>query len=967
MGGGIISPLFILILFIIGGCKKDTDLCSVKPGERIVFGVETGSVYDVKAECSENGYDGVYYLDWGSGNNTEVIINETEISADKSIPDTKTSYSGIENVIGGKKIERIDWNDGDGISIYGVNVDPSTPSLAKYKIISPSIGSSPYRSSASVELDNTANPNGLNWGTMASDFYAVYPAVDSYTLSLSDTPSACEVKVQLSQNLYHNNMTFGNKSYYTPSMYYAAMMAVERNVTPTSKVNLKFFPIYTAFDITLGNPSQLNDLEIRKVSLISTSGHLSGKYLCRFDKAAFPNGLKSTSNLSFPASEIENPSNIAECSLYSFSLRKNLSNLLIIRFFVIPEQHNDLSLKVEFTDGSSRTIAFKKSGGAPIIFEPCKKYNIKIGVGGYFLNTENPDPMEWYINGDKNFKVASYKISSSGTVSKVPWHVEGYSLTENGPFSLANKPGWLWLSTENGLGVNSESSIELPSYRISVAPTFIFKSETYILRGRNEVGSASDPIDLSTIAFPWINVTSTVPSNTANCYVVTQPGWYKFPLVYGNAIKNGNPNASAYTSTSPFNNILKNFVRHDGNKITSPWIKDNGFSVSAAEIVWEDWLNNIDHGTIAVDGNYIKFQIKQDNIHEGNNVIAAKDASGNILWSWNIWVTSQTLSAIPVQNNWVAAGSPAGGKEYFQFLSENLGASSGGEQLDYAERKIYVKLTNDKKSSVICLEKQSGRIAASGYASPYYQYGRKDPFYPADGLTSTGTKTCFDKDGNIIEGTGTGGSASIASDNWNANSASSANIAIANMISKPQVFNNAQERYYINLWTTNVNTTSITDDLAHAVFIPSVKTVYDPSPAGFVIPPNGAFTGFTNTGMNISGSSWSGIVPAGINMSSFPSTALWFFHTRLGRTGGTILFHPCGGRHHEDGPINEFYFSTGSYCTSTKVYNKYSFIFSFQDYFGTFACNAGTSMNTAGNSWYNNDYYASNVRPVAEN
>ena len=79
------------------------------------------------------------------------------------------------------------------------------------------------------------------------------------------------------------------------------------------------------------------------------------------------------------------------------------------------------------------------------------------------------------------------------------------------------------------------------------------------------------------------------------------------------------------------------------------------------------------------------------------------------------------------------------------------------------------------------------------------------------------------------------------------------------------------------------------------------------------------------------------------------------------------MFHPCGGRNYYSGPINSYYFSTGMYCTSTKVYNKYSFILSFQDYFGTFACNAGTSMNTAGNSWYNNDYYASNVRPVAEN
>ena len=33
--------------------------------------------------------------------------------------------------------------------------------------------------------------------------------------------------------------------------------------------------------------------------------------------------------------------------------------------------------------------------------------------------------------------------------------------------------------------------------------------------------------------------------NTANCYVVNASGTYTFPLVYGNGIKNGAPNAPA--------------------------------------------------------------------------------------------------------------------------------------------------------------------------------------------------------------------------------------------------------------------------------------------------------------------------------------------------------------------------------------------------------------------------------------
>lgn len=51
--------------------------------------------------------------------------------------------------------------------------------------------------------------------------------------------------------------------------------------------------------------------------------------------------------------------------------------------------------------------------------------------------------------------------------------------------------------------------------------------------------------------------------NTANCYVVNAPGYYSFPLVYGNAIKNGTANTSAYISTAPpASDILSNFINH---------------------------------------------------------------------------------------------------------------------------------------------------------------------------------------------------------------------------------------------------------------------------------------------------------------------------------------------------------------------------------------------------------------------
>ncbi len=49
----------------------------------------------------------------------------------------------------------------------------------------------------------------------------------------------------------------------------------------------------------------------------------------------------------------------------------------------------------------------------------------------------------------------------------------------------------------------------------------------------------------------------TTAMNTANCYIINAPGRYSLPLVYGNAIKNGATNSSAYISNATGTGILK--------------------------------------------------------------------------------------------------------------------------------------------------------------------------------------------------------------------------------------------------------------------------------------------------------------------------------------------------------------------------------------------------------------------------
>ena len=93
---------------------------------------------------------------------------------------------------------------------------------------------------------------------------------------------------------------------------------------------------------------------------------------------------------------------------------------------------------------------------------------------------------------------------------------------------------------------------------------------------------------------------------TANCYIVTEGGDYKFKAVKGNSTESVGAVASAA--------ILWETV----NTTTAP---------AANAII----------STVGVEDGYITFSTP-DPIMCGNALIAAKDEGGNILWSWHIWI-----------------------------------------------------------------------------------------------------------------------------------------------------------------------------------------------------------------------------------------------------------------------------------------------------------------------------------------
>ena len=96
-------------------------------------------------------------------------------------------------------------------------------------------------------------------------------------------------------------------------------------------------------------------------------------------------------------------------------------------------------------------------------------------------------------------------------------------------------------------------------------------------------------------------------TSPANCYIVTKAGMYAFKAVKGNSVESV------------------------GN-------------VASAEVLWETFGTDQQPsvGDLVKDVSYSNGEITfKATDKKGNAVIAAKDASGKILWSWHIWMTDQ--------------------------------------------------------------------------------------------------------------------------------------------------------------------------------------------------------------------------------------------------------------------------------------------------------------------------------------
>lgn len=368
--------------------------------------------------------------------------------------------------------------------------------------------------------------------------------------------------------------------------------------------------------------------------------------------------------------------------------------------------------------------------------------------------------------------------------------------------------------------------------------------------------SKEKPWDLSTCG-------GKLSRNTANCYVIDREGWYFLPFVYGNAIKDGKDNKDAYnfngtraTGINSRDKYLSPFKNHANGNITAPDIPAS--YCNSVSKTWADVYNVIsDLEIVTYDGKRgVRFRANKFNLQQGSSCIALFNSNNQVVWSWHIWISEHWLNPTNGQphafNNstsdvtfeasysgrrnrgdlQVTHPTRTGFKYYVS--PYNLGWCDP-KNVDYLRRPGTMSFvqykpdgtTRSGKTASLPILQDGAQIEYKYGNNTYYQFGRKDPIVGF-----------VDHNNNIKRNFGPYQYAMAAQP-----------VAIQQGILHPNTLfckgpNNTNSNdwcstHYINLWNNNKLSTwtQDTSDYNALFLFYGLKTVYDPCPPGYMVPP----------------------------------------------------------------------------------------------------------------------------------
>ena len=754
--------------------------------------------------------------------------------------------------------------------------------------------------------------NGI---TLSPSNYSQVPYVDfevkNNVVDQVDLMTACSGEVHYE----HGNDPTSNLKF-THALA-AVKFSIGSNLSPVTIKKIEVSGVKYKGRYKLPNKADGSDAAWLSVDNATTTMTLDG---INVNAAEMPNTM-----LAGALNPATNPNNRAGRDAYTF--------LMIPQVLPAKTETNHAKVTIYYEEGgSTKHISFPLTGEWKANTTREYKLSQKNSSWGYTFTLADENKVYDY-QGDETssniaFKVTSYR-QGGGTQQPIPWKISKY---EEWDYTLhggtggwvdkgETKPAWLGDLTDHGNGgtVAEEGNT-------AVKPAVIDKLAAYnqVLKDATPKGTAGNPYNL---ANPGGNGSMMDIEESANCYLISAPGHYCLPLVYGNSYKNNIVNGHSFRSAQPASipYLLKTFKDHRDMDMAGARISAQlGTYLNGASIVWMDQPNLIRSSSLSVVNNipthlgsmdFLEFEVKKEDIRNGNAVIAVK-LGNTIVWSWHLWfIHDDALNTITCTN--------FQGHEY-KFTQEMLGMKYTALRVSTysAPRKVRVKVEQTvanggvKQSAYITITQNPGN-ARQGY-STLYQFGRKDAF--------PGTNT-------IAQG-------SYSFDN------TSGGRSLGYAIQHPEnmfTYSSILGSYYWdwcnatydNLWSADNTVKSFNDNSV-------IKTVYDPCPAGFHMPASNAFTGFTTNGQNNGPMNVNGAWDNG-----------WNFNNKITSPDATVYFPASGYRSSKAAGLLYSVGSDGFYWSAVPntTYNGCALSFH-----SGYVSPQNSSIRSMGNS----------VRPVAE-
>lgn len=277
-----------------------------------------------------------------------------------------------------------------------------------------------------------------------------------------------------------------------------------------------------------------------------------------------------------------------------------------------------------------------------------------------------------------------------------------------------------------------------------------------------------------------------IPAEKIHTYVAPTSHNATHPSIAGATDLGASATANCYivdaSDASNAGEVFK-FKAYKGNST------NNVGAIASVSVLWETYNNatDVEANSVILEADFDKQDANDyyeicfkmpETLHAGNAVIAAKDDSDNILWSWHIWVPETAVSAADY-------GIHTSGKNV---MDRNLGA-------------LKVAVANP-----------SAKIDVTSVGL-VYQWGRKDPFPGPRSIETEGEYVSFAR----VAGTSP--------------SAEKRQLSLLESIQSPTVF---ARGLYDGSTLTNNNWLNETDNTLWGD--ESSKTIYDPCPAGYRVP-----------------------------------------------------------------------------------------------------------------------------------